>query len=692
MPTMPDTTLPPPLARRLAASLPRPTRSDWVFALRTLLAAFLAFAIARISGLGHPPWAIVTVFVVAQPVAGMVLAKSAFRVLGTCVGATAGVVIATTLGAQLLAFAVAIALWIGACTFTASSLRNPEAYGAALSGYTATIVALPAMGHPQLVRALAEARVSEILVGIACAALTSRLILPQLASDALAARLRRAIVDLATYATDAFTPTDAAQRQADFHRLVTDVQALSDMRTYVRLELPGRSRTGSVRHAIGSLLWTLSAVRLVHRIAAPDLPLLHPVRAGLADTLATLARDPQSLDDPAALCARFQSVIDRAAEARAHVRETPDPARTLARLAIGAEVARAFQALVRGHAALASPEPRVSQGRRQPTLVIHRDARTALRNALRASLATLLFTGVWLASGHPELAGVIILVAVGTSLYPSAPDPLAAIRSFLKGAAAALPLAFLAGQILLPHLPSLAWLPLVTVPVLLPAALAMANPGTASLATAFAICFLAFLNPEPGAAYDPRAFLIASVSVIAGLSIALGIFTIILPPHPQARLAALARAMRETLLRLAIHDRVPSRSAFESLAYDRVNAMIRPAQSLGAAGTATLAGALGSVTFGLQLLALRRLRTRADAATAATIGAALHTIALEILSPGTGRPLAAAVDRLRTTAADLAATPSPDALEAAAALRIIAAATEAYAGFFRPEEAGAPKP
>lgn len=331
MPTMPDTTLPPPLARRLAASLPRPTRSDWVFALRTLLAAFLAFAIARISGLGHPPWAIVTVFVVAQPVAGMVLAKSAFRVLGTCVGATAGVVIATTLGAQLLAFAVAIALWIGACTFTASSLRNPEAYGAALSGYTATIVALPAMGHPQLVRALAEARVSEILVGIACAALTSRLILPQLASDALAARLRRAIVDLATYATDAFTPTDAAQRQADFHRLVTDVQALSDMRTYVRLELPGRSRTGSVRHAIGSLLWTLSAVRLVHRIAAPDLPLLHPVRAGLADTLATLARDPQSLDDPAALCARFQSVIDRAAEARAHVRETrtlpgPSPA------------------------------------------------------------------------------------------------------------------------------------------------------------------------------------------------------------------------------------------------------------------------------------------------------------------------------------------------------------------------------
>lgn len=232
----------------------------------------------------------------------------------------------------------------------------------------------------------------------------------------------------------------------------------------------------------------------------------------------------------------------------------------------------------------------------------------------------------------------------------------------------------------------------MTVPVLLPAALAMANPGTASLATAFAICFLAFLNPEPGAAYDPRAFLIASVSVIAGLSIALGIFTIILPPHPQARLAALARAMRETLLRLAIHDRVPSRSAFESLAYDRVNAMIRPAQSLGAAGTATLAGALGSVTFGLQLLALRRLRTRADAATAATIGAALHTIALEILSPGTGRPLAAAVDRLRTTAADLAATPSPDALEAAAALRIIAAATEAYAGFFRPEEAGAPKP
>ncbi|RUZ64208.1 FUSC family protein, partial [Mesorhizobium sp. M7A.F.Ca.US.003.02.2.1] len=56
------------------AGLTQPTRSDWIFALRTVSAGLIALLAAYALKLDHPQWAMMTVFIVAQPVAGMVLA------------------------------------------------------------------------------------------------------------------------------------------------------------------------------------------------------------------------------------------------------------------------------------------------------------------------------------------------------------------------------------------------------------------------------------------------------------------------------------------------------------------------------------------------------------------------------------------------------------------------------------------
>ncbi|WP_163595150.1 FUSC family protein, partial [Klebsiella pneumoniae] len=63
--------------------------------------------------------------------------------------------------------------------------RVPDEILDAVRHKIAMIIGLPAFGQPHLVTELASARCIEIVLGIVCAAITSRLILPKLAGSAI---------------------------------------------------------------------------------------------------------------------------------------------------------------------------------------------------------------------------------------------------------------------------------------------------------------------------------------------------------------------------------------------------------------------------------------------------------------------------------------------------------------------------
>ncbi|NNC00965.1 hypothetical protein HI113_44720, partial [Corallococcus exiguus] len=64
----------------------QPSWREVIFSIKTFGAAMLALYIAFWLNLTQPSWAMLTAFVVSQPIAGMVVAKSLFRVVGTVVG------------------------------------------------------------------------------------------------------------------------------------------------------------------------------------------------------------------------------------------------------------------------------------------------------------------------------------------------------------------------------------------------------------------------------------------------------------------------------------------------------------------------------------------------------------------------------------------------------------------------------
>ncbi|MCE3543465.1 FUSC family protein, partial [Escherichia coli] len=95
-----------------------------------------------------------------------------------------------------------------------------ESYGAALAGYTAVIIALPAFGHPHLLTEFAYARCTEIMLGIVCAGVASRFFQPQLARTALVEGLENCIADLARYTSDAIAGRDAGHLKASHRKLI----------------------------------------------------------------------------------------------------------------------------------------------------------------------------------------------------------------------------------------------------------------------------------------------------------------------------------------------------------------------------------------------------------------------------------------------------------------------------------------
>ncbi len=154
---------------------------QWRYALRNSLAMCLSLWLAFVLQLDAPYWAMTSAAVVSFPTVGGVISKSLGRVVGSLIGAMAAVMI-TGLGiSDPWLFSFLIALWLGLCTYISNHYQNNVSYAFALAGYTAAIIAFSCVNvtETEHIFDIAQARVSEVIVGILCGGLMM-MILPSL--------------------------------------------------------------------------------------------------------------------------------------------------------------------------------------------------------------------------------------------------------------------------------------------------------------------------------------------------------------------------------------------------------------------------------------------------------------------------------------------------------------------------------
>src|SRR5215471_7967967 len=149
-----------------------------IFAAKTTASALIALLVAFTFNLDQPQWALLTVFIVAQPQSGLVLAKSFYRVVGTLLGSAVALLFVALFAQERVLFLGALALWIGLCTSGSQYARSFAAYSFVLSGYTVAIVGIPGALDPRNAFYIATARITEITLGIIVTAAVSHIILP----------------------------------------------------------------------------------------------------------------------------------------------------------------------------------------------------------------------------------------------------------------------------------------------------------------------------------------------------------------------------------------------------------------------------------------------------------------------------------------------------------------------------------
>src|SRR4051812_1253411 len=200
------------------------------FAVKTFAASLLALYIAFWAGLDDPRWAFLTVFIVSQPDSGLVLAKGFYRILGTSAGLLVSIALVFGLAQYGELFVAALAVWVCFCNFAARAVRNFASYGFQLAGYTVAIVGIPAALAPAGAYPLVVARFTEILLGIICAALVSRLILVRELSPKLVElvpALTRRAESFATALLDPDAPHErVTAERTELVQTYLDVQAM----------------------------------------------------------------------------------------------------------------------------------------------------------------------------------------------------------------------------------------------------------------------------------------------------------------------------------------------------------------------------------------------------------------------------------------------------------------------------------
>ncbi|WP_269504426.1 FUSC family protein [Burkholderia sp. IMCC1007] len=665
--------MPPLAAVRAALRDARPTLPPGAlaFALRNTAASLLALYVAFRMNLDDPKWAASTVWIVAQGTRGMGLSKGQYRILGTAIGAVVALVLTGAFAQTPELFLPALAAWIGLCAGVATFQRNFRAYAAVLAGYTAAIVAMDAVSAPLHAFDIAVARFLYVVVGILCAALFETVFAPGTPLQDVRTRLARYLERAAAVGAGALRrePNSAA-----VHRLFADALELDTAAEYAAAGAPPvRSAIGHLRAAALGVLTAQAAAQAIRKHAARA----HDAPDPLVDEGARVLDGIAAAGDAGYEMAALRARVDDALRAEAAAPAAPDTSRllTLDRLAA---LLDGFDRACASRALLDRPELPPSRVR----YAFHRDPVLAWHNGLRAFIAVLAASAIWIVTAWPAGGGFVTITAVVGSLFSTRPNSVRAAFGFLKGTAGAAVAGIVCNFILLPAVSGFEMLAYILGVFLIGTGIAMRQPRTAAMGSAFSIFFWNFTSPDNTTRIRDAAFLNSALATLLGIAFGALIFALVFPGDSGTSRRRLHRAVRRDLASIARDPRAWSASAWLSRTADRL------ARELGFAGSLPqtlierdMRDLLAIWEIGDSLLSLAELATREPVArrAAAVVRARIAQADFARLE----QTCAAAARLLRRRVAARDGDGAQALLNGIVLLRRIADATAEHGGFLR---------
>ena len=594
-------------------ALPRFTRAEVLFSIKSFAAAMLAMYIANRAGLPRPFWAMLTSYIVAAPMAGNVRSKALYRFCGTLIGCTATVLMVPALANAPELLTLALALWVGTCLYLSLQDRTARSYVFMLAGYTAALIGFPSVETPLALFDNAVARVEEIGLGILCATLVHSLVLPVGMGPTLLAVLDRGLGDARKWFADVLRlPAAAAKPLAtDRQRLAGDITQLRLLSTHVPFDTSHLRWTagaiGAMQDALAALTPALSAVE--DRLLA-----LEEAEGALApDVTALLAQTAQWLQAESAMDDLLASLRELGSDAT--------PCKPWARaLRIGLAVR--LEELVRGwrdcealrrdiDAGLTGAAPPRRHGEPFDNRVLHKDTGLALLSSFAAVLAICLCSAFWITTAWPSGSAAAMMAAVFCSFFATMDDPVPAIRNFMKFTLWSTPVSAVYVLLLLPLVHDFGMLVLVAAPTFLVLGCYAARASTAPSAMAMIFGVAGTLSMhDTSVNVDLPSFINATLAQVLGIFAAALVTRLVRTVGADWSAQRIRRATWSELGAMAGAPRGAGvDEAYAVRMVDRI-ALLAPrvVQADPAVRNDTVEGALRDLRSGLDIVALQRAR------------------------------------------------------------------------------------
>ena len=461
--------------------LPAALRNDagaLIYAAKSFAAAMMAYYIALSIGLERPSWAIITVYIVSQTSVGASLSRSLYRLAGTVAGACATVLIVPTFVNTPILCSVVLTGWITFCLWLSLLERTPRAYAFVLAGYTASLIGFPAVSDPGGIFNVAIVRVQEIAIGIFCAALIHRYVLPARVSGQFNAKLSQTLQAARERVAD--TLAGKPNAASGPLQLALALQFLQGISHHIPYDFALSAPVRQARKAIHDRLARLVIVNCELHDRLPAIGTLPAdVQALLEDIQAWLAGEGAS-STAEALRLRCALLIDRyTAQA-----QTFDDALQVSFIRYLAEAIALLQQCERLSGAIHHAKPLFGemQTRTAKGYVFHRDPLTAARTALGAFAIILSGCLVWIFSAWPDGGTAVSILGVCCTLFGSFDTPAPHIVKYIIGSFWGVVISLFYSFALLPQVSDFPVLVAVLAPAYLLAGSLQARPPTTFMA------------------------------------------------------------------------------------------------------------------------------------------------------------------------------------------------------------------
>jgi uncharacterized membrane protein YccC len=601
---MPAAALAAPSSQPLLAIDPR----KFLFSLSSFIAAAATLGIVFSASLPRPWWALLTVYVTAQPMAGAFRPKVLYRIGGILTGAIVTIALVPNLQNSPELLVLSMASWTGFCIYLAVLDRTPRAFLFQMAAFSAAVMSFPYLDDPADIFTTTVSRVEEMSIAILCVTAAHALIQPWSATPVIRGRAQSFLAHASRWTAAALGSRHLPLEQEHRRMLAADVTELGMLAVHLPFDQRGAAAT---RRTVLALQERLGAIVPLASAAANRLDLLRglgPLNPALERLVDDVARWlAGATDAPSAI---EQELVARCRTLASRFETQADWPGLLAvsaceRMAAFIEAHQESRLLVRGIGAHEAAQPR-GPATERGQFPLARDHGVAALAGLATAVAISLYCFIWVELSWTSGSATAAFAALITCSFAVQDDPAPVIGRYLGATLVTFPLAALYLFAILPRVDGYEMLVITLAPALLLMGYIQADPRRSPAALPMFSCFIVAMGFLDRFQADFAIFINTGLAQVGGIVTTLAVTRMFRSANALWTARRIVRANWADLERLADIRRPFEPARWTGLATDRLGQIAARMAVAGPGDALHAADGLADLRIGRNIVPVRR--------------------------------------------------------------------------------------